>query len=405
MLPDMDALNYPYIRIRDVDWLKRTLLIFPHVVRMTPRYGGPGDEPDVEEFCHTEGLRGPLLRSADLQARDVIGAQRDLIGQLLELDRRAGLFADLRVKASSRKPKGLLRRRSVWDRRLSPNATFQIHREKIFYDLFEFLLEEGLARHAPREYSDGPNYIEMDSRLGEAVMATLAVACAENEGLHVVTEFPGLHGKVIGVPRPDILRECLDHSEPFGHTSGQQVAEFLVYRRCDVSNLSAKKIAALKDERHALAAFRSKLEHLAGTLPPTIKSESKLQERLDDVLNDMFQEWQRDQANLSNFARRLFGEGALSEPAKLAQKLVEKAFETKDVQMASAATTAAGAAIGAHLGGLTINAAMGAAAGFVVALVFRSVGVWGETQKAARESPFRYLTALEKHGVSFALAR
>jgi hypothetical protein len=48
---------------------------------------------------------------------------------------------------------------------------------------------------------------------------------------------------------------------------------------------------------------------------------------------------------------------------------------------------------------------MGAAAGFVVALVFRSVGVWGETTKAARESPFRYLTALEKHGVSFALAR
>jgi hypothetical protein len=35
-MPAADALNYPYIRIRDVDWLKRSLLVFPHIVRMTP---------------------------------------------------------------------------------------------------------------------------------------------------------------------------------------------------------------------------------------------------------------------------------------------------------------------------------------------------------------------------------
>jgi len=404
MLPDMDALNYPYIRIRDVDWLKRTLLIFPHVVRMTPRYGGPADDPDVATFCQTKGQRGPLLRSADLQSPEVHRAQHDLVKELTKLNERDGIFDDLRVQAPKHRHREPSERRpSVWDRRLAPNASFQIHQQKIFYELCEFLLDQGLARYPAERDSDGPGYIEMDSRLGEAVMATLAFACAENEGLHVVTEFPRLHGKAIGMPRDKILSECLGQPELSGATSGQQVAEFLVYRRCDVSKLSAERIAALKSERDALAAFRAKLEDLAATLPPTIKSEKKLNQRLDDILNDVFREWKRDQANLSNYARRLFGEGVLDEPEKLAQTLIEKAFEARDAQAVGAATAAG--AIGAHIGGLTISAATGAAAGFVVALVFRSVGVWSETKKAARNSPFRYLTALEKHGVSFALAR
>ena len=51
MAGDIDALNYPYIRVRSADWLKRTLLIFPHVVRMTPNNHAPADDPAVEEFC------------------------------------------------------------------------------------------------------------------------------------------------------------------------------------------------------------------------------------------------------------------------------------------------------------------------------------------------------------------
>jgi hypothetical protein len=31
---DRDSLYYPYIRIRDVNWLKATLLYFPHVRRI-----------------------------------------------------------------------------------------------------------------------------------------------------------------------------------------------------------------------------------------------------------------------------------------------------------------------------------------------------------------------------------
>ena len=89
---------------------------------------------------------------------------------------------------------------------------------------------------------------------------------------------------------------------------------------------------------------------------------------------------------------------------KLAQKLVESAIKGESV--AGAATVAGTAGVAAaHLGGLTLGIAAGAAAGFVVAVVFRAIGAWGETKTAAKESPFRYLTALQDQGVTFSLTR
>jgi hypothetical protein len=148
---------------------------------------------------------------------------------------------------------------------------------------------------------------------GIPAIATLAMACAENEGLQVVTEFPELHGKLLGTPREKILTACLDGVKPTGGTSSQQIAEFLVYRRCNVDMLSAESIVALKDERAALAAFRAKLEDLAKSLPPTIHSEKVLREHLEDTLNDMFNEWEKEQANIGHTSQLFFGKGFGSE--------------------------------------------------------------------------------------------
>jgi hypothetical protein len=244
----------------------------------------------------------------------------------------------------------------------------------------------------------------MNPRLGEAIMATLAQACAENEGLKVVTEFPKLHGKLIGVSRDAILEACLNETEPSGQTSAQPIAEFLVYRRCDVSELTAEKIAALKAERDALADFRNKIETFAATLPETIHSEKTLQERLDDTLDDIFKKWQSDQANLSNYARGLFGEGALKEPQRLIEKLFELALKPEN-RDTTGAMTGLGGLTGAHIGGLSIGSATGAFAGFAVAVVFHAVGTWFELKRAAEKSPFRYLTKLEDQGVVFSVTR
>jgi hypothetical protein len=101
----------------------------------------------------------------------------------------------------------------------------------------------------------------------------------------------------------------------------------------------------------------------------------------------MFCKWQEDQANLSSYARRLFGTDALAEAAKLLQKLVESAVKPKSGAPAVGFCVAGAAGIaGAHLGGLTLPVVTAAAAGFVVAVIFRAIEVWGETKKAERKA-------------------
>jgi hypothetical protein len=283
MAARMDALNYPYIRVRSADWLKRTLLIFPHVVRMTPSRRAPADDPKIAIFRDTTSHGKPLLRSADLHGVHVQDSQRELVAELqqrLDADgptfrNRFGRSAALTGGASS-----IANHCTVWERRLFHPTSFQIHANKLFEDLTDFLRRENLAWTPDSEITDGPDYLEMHPQLGEAVMATLAMACAENEGLQVVTEFPKLHGKLLGTPREKILTACLDGSRQGGGISGQQIGEFLVYRSCNVDNLSLESLIALKKERDALADFREKLDELAKTLPPTIFSDDRRKEEI-----------------------------------------------------------------------------------------------------------------------------
>jgi hypothetical protein len=285
---------------------------------------------------------------------------------------------------------------TLWERRLSSHATFQIHAYKLFDELTDFLRQEALAWEPNSHMSDGPDYLEMHPHLGEAVMATLAMACAEDEGLQVVTEFPALHGRLLGTPRDKILTACLDGVKPSGATFGQTIAEFLVYRRCTVDMVSAENILALKDERAALADFRNKLEDLAKSLPSTIHNERVLHERLEDTLNDMFKEWEKDQASMGHASRLFFGEGFGSEFKKIAEKLVEAAVKPE---------TGLDAAKGALIGGITGHVVIGVGAGFGIAVIFRGFESWGKARRKAKTSPLRYLTKLQEQGVSFSIVR
>ena len=382
MAADKDALNYPYIRVRSVDWLKRTLLIFPHVVRMTPDWGAPADDPEIHPFMSFEGRRGPLLRGADLRGEHVHRAQRALIEELRRrIEVEGAKFLERFGPGASIHTANYTSDSGVWNRRLL-NNTFQIHTYKLLEELTAFLMHQGLAWEPAPDLADGANYIEMHPLLGEAVMATLAMACAENEGLHLVTEFPGLHSKMLGVPREKILTAALDDEGPSGATSGQQIAEFLVYRRCDVDLLSAETIAGLQDERQALAEFRTKIDELAATIPETIHSEKRLEQYLSASVDDLLNQWKQDQANFGPKGRRFFGEALLSEPEKLGRRMVEASV---------AGTLASGTVVGA-------------AAGFVVAAVFHGVGSVFKARRAAKNGSLRYLTKLQDQGVSFSVA-
>jgi hypothetical protein len=230
-------------------------------------------------------------------------------------------------------------------------------------------------------------------------MATLAAACAENEGLQVVTECPDLHSKIPRAPRDKILTACLERVNPGNQVSGQKVAEVFVYRHCNVDMLSTEAIVALKNERDALADFRGELETLAKALPTPIHSETHLQEHIEDLLQGMFEKWSKDRKNLSPVARRFFGEGMSLEIRTICEKMIEAALKPETGQHLVAGVTTAGA-VGGSLGVFA-----GVGAGFAVTLVFRGYESWRKTRDAAKASPLRYLTKLQDHhGVTFSFS-
>jgi hypothetical protein len=380
MATDFDALNYPYIHVRDIEWLKRTLLIFPHVVRMLP-YGdhSPFDDPAILPFCRIEGRRGPLLRPANTYAPPVLEAQKALIKDIKR---------DLKKDPVKFKRKfGPASARSALQQ---GGESYQIHSRKLLYELTHFLEQEGLAWRPSEADADGPEYIEFHPRLGEAIMSTLAFACAQNEGLQIVTEFPKLHGKVIGQTEKSVYQACLSDLPPHSEDIGEDAVQFLVYRRCDPAKLTAERLAALSNEWEALAGFREALQKGATRIPKGIGDEGIREKYLNDVVNDVYRKWECDRANLSNFVSEIFGEGALAQPGKLLEKLAEKAFTP----------VAAGGGAGI-IGSLTQGGLIGAAAGFVVGLVTYAGTTWAKLKKKEKESPFRYLTLLEKSGVGF----
>ncbi len=401
-MANQDALNYPYIRVRSADWLKRTLLIFPHVARMSPFENIPADDPEIEPFCWTSVNGEPLLRRADLWRYDVLKAQEDLVAAIEKLiDQRGKLFLKGLQKRNIKPSESLIQGQfTLWEERLREDRRgFQIHGDKLWPELVRYLRSRKLAWEPEEGYWHGPEYVEMNPRLGEAVMATLATACAESEGLRVVTEFPKLHGKLAGTPRDQILEASFGQGKPDGTTSGAMIMEFLVYKRCDVSQLTPQRIAALKSEKDALSDFRNELETLATRdLPPSMLHEGKLEDKLQQAINSMFDKWRGDQKNLTSFAREVFGGNVWDEPIKVVGKLIG---DLAKPDVAGAGVIGGGSAFG--LGAHVLTSVEDASLGLAVAVVVRAAKAWDAVGKRAETSPYRYLTALQDQGVSFQL--
>ena len=267
-----------------------------------------------------------------------------------------------------------------------------------------------MAWKPSRHTADSPGYLEMHSVLGEAIMATLATACAEAEGLQVVTEFPKFHGKLIGTPREKTFSACIDGPpKADGKVTGEHILEFIVHKQCEVDLLAQEGIYELHEERKALADFRGKLEELAArefTRP--IYDAGVREEKIKDLLADLFREWDKERAALAATGRRSFGEGVLAEPRKFIEKIGETLLKPEAGLAGAQGAALAGVPLAAHAaaaGGSLTPMLVTAGFGFVVGIVVRSIESWGKTRQAAKNSPLRYLTVLESQGVTFTVSR
>jgi hypothetical protein len=381
---DRDALYYPYVHVRDVNWLKRTLLIFPHVVRMVPEYMTLNDESEIEKFSRTHGKRGPLLRSANLYSPTVEAAQAALLA---------------RVKQDIKGGEDFVQRFGRDAARLATpagEAGFQLYPRKISYELFRFLMSEQLAWEP--DISDGYQYIEMHPRIGEAIMSTLAIACAKDEGLDVVTD-----------DKQKSLNYCLatrdmdsvydmwvsQHGRkdpPANVKDGQRIMEIIVYEHCDPSKLTPENLARLSDDREALTKFHDALQKLASSIPSTIEDPTVLEERLRSEARDALNAWEKDRANLSALGKQIFDIEGVKNVGDFVGELAKKAA-TPEVAGSSATGLVAGYL---HSGDV-----LGAAAGFAVGLVVHAASSWNKVRDRAANSPYRYLSMAEKAGVAF----
>ena len=90
---DRDALYYPYIQIRDVNWLKATLLCFPQVRRMVPPWVKLHEQPENEEFRKVLGPRNePLLVEEDVNQYAVCQAQQRLLDHIEDHEKEGKSF-------------------------------------------------------------------------------------------------------------------------------------------------------------------------------------------------------------------------------------------------------------------------------------------------------------------------
>jgi hypothetical protein len=401
---DTDALNYPYIRIRNVEWLKRTLLVFPHVARIAPSYGSPPDDPEVAIFRDLVGRRGPLLRNVNLDDAGIWDDQIELMTRMSEtisMDdkqfvRRFGREATLGNKALVQESM------SLWEDR-SEGRTFQLHGQKVVSELLRFMFENGLAWHP--DNSHGYGYVEMHPRLAEAVLATLAFACAKNEGLSLVTEFPQVYGRTINRSKEEIFQSCLDlapsRDEIVGHEpASASLVEFVVHQRCDVSKLTPETLLALNKDWDAIGAFKDSLEKMTTDIPPGIGDPSILHQRLREKADKMFARWKEDNKNLPQRLKDLFS-GDADEAGKVLGKLVEKGFGEGATGTGGAAVGGGGLVAAFSGGHLTYHALLGAAAGFAVAVIMRTGKNALAMRQKLKEDPFRYLTMMEEAGVSY----
>jgi hypothetical protein len=386
---EKDALYYPYIRIRSVDWLKRTLLIFPHVVRIVPDGFPTQDDKEIWKFENIEGVWGkPLLQRARLNTHGVRRAQDDLVERLEGYIKSDPNFASkFRRGSFSQGLVGRVAEKILTLRGRSEATEVMIHSGKMTHRLNYFLHRQKLSWRS--ETPDYQGFIAVHPRIGEAIMSTLAIACAKDTGLDIVTDSGNLHRCLIEQDEKGVFDAWIEgrdqvRSAPARRAKGDRLFELIVFQHCDPNKLTAERIAQLGDDRAAISALRTALNKIAAKIP-AMQDEKQFEDRLRAAVYEGLSHWERDKVNMAKVAREIFG----FEGLKAAGDSLTKALE----HWAPAA--AAGAASGTLLG---------AGPGIAIGLMVHGLTSWGRVRKHSQKSPFRYLTKLEKAGVVFSVS-
>lgn len=370
---DRPALYYPYMTIRDVNWLKATLLAFREVRRMVPDVGEPMDSPEVQLFARAELPNGRKL------------LENEIVGKTSAAEAQQRLTQRIEMRLEEAK-----RRFSIeaTEREFGERKVFTIQRYKFLHEVLGTLERHGLAWTESRD----DWWVGVHPRLGEAIMSVIAIAIAEQKGLAIVTPSPEIHygvgwrdeeaafealfaGPETAPPRPDALAGTAD-----------ELTQVVLRTTFDVSSLSPEQVIELVQGGKDLLALKREIAQLADAIPP-MRDPGERQRVLHQYAENVRESWESYKVTLPKYAQSLIGKTVGEEGLDLAKSVMPAA----GLALASGATAA------------TVGVLHAAFPGLVVAVLWHAVGTLHALRKAARESPYRYLTRIERAGATMAV--
>lgn len=354
------ALYYPYIHIRDANWLKATLLWFQQVRRIVPEQFTLKDSPEIREFRDVAGPAGPLLIEARLFEEPVGQARTNLLRQI------EGNLDTIINKYSKKKTSAKL------------VDAFQVHRYKLLGgpdgdQLPNLLIQHKLA-WTSRTSKDADMWLSMHPQLGKAIMSVLALAIAKNEGLDIVTPNESVHDTLLAERENDVFDALLDLPRKASAVPDEDLADDLAQivltTQFDYTMLNAEHIKTLLDEKKDLKNFRQRVGEIVSDIPAGI-GVAERERRLIDKKNEILHEWEEHRRLLPKFAREALFETTAEETLKRAAE-----------HLPELATVAAGT-LTAH--------ALGAAPGLGLTIIAGA----GLKMWRRRESPFKFLNRVD----------
>ncbi|WP_457356076.1 hypothetical protein [Roseateles sp. P5_D6] len=363
---DRDALYYPYIHVRDVNWLKAALLSFPQVRRVVPRGFELNDLEEVRPFLVSKGARGePLLSFEPADLYSAYEAQERLLGRLKAADPDK-LAAFSRARTEVEFPQ-------------NPNS-FQMHQGKLF-PLLDFLRKNDLAWPARDIVTDQPqDWMALHPRLGEVVMSLISMAIAAEKGLDIVTSSGRVHRALAHMDEEALL------SSLFGNSPGIQrvppdpagmvddLCQVVMLTTFDLSRLTAEQVGELQKDGKDLRRFKTELLKLSSSIPD-VADPGERDKRMAQAAREVVDQWEKYRRSLPRFALEALQSAAAWKPPEL---------------------------LTSALAGATSTVALASGTGLLVGLgVFAGMSVW-RGYKEKTSSPYQYLTRIEQAGAALA---
>jgi hypothetical protein len=358
--PIQDALYYPYIRIRDINWLKSTLLCFPQVRRMIPDFYVVQDSDEIRPFLEENGPHGPLLTASQTLNSGVVASA------VQRLTTWADQHRDELIAQYSQ---------ALTEQHYAPDELFQIHARKISIGLLELLKHEQLGWHA-RSGPDRDEWMAMHPRLGRAIMSIIARTIAEYDGLSTVTPSADSHYRIGSQTEQEILNAILSDSlavPPAPPQVVDELVEIVLVSTFEFQNLTASQIGELLREGQDLHTFKQKAAEFAAMVP-SIPNPKERKQRLEELAETIRVDWQRQKRSMPRFA-------------------LDALFEAADVNLPSCLPLLVASA--------SSELSTFAFGGLVLAMITHKAAKVFGTYRSHANTPYRFLTRIHEAGATF----